>query len=160
MTRSKLPPQYATFIVPLNINKLDFRDYLYHAYSIKTVSITSRIFAQAVTNTGKPGIDRPGQGLHRPKPVKKMTVLMEEPFVWPEPPDEEALEEEFNVTQFRAGQELQQLTQEQQAKGDRFVDETDREAMRAQAKRLLAGKERWKPPAKEEGNWSVRRGAA
>ena len=26
------PPNFATFLVPLNLNKLDMRDYLFHAY--------------------------------------------------------------------------------------------------------------------------------
>jgi large subunit ribosomal protein L23 len=81
-----LPPSFASFIVPLNLNKLDLRDYLYNAYGIEVRGVRSYIQQQKLTQ-GKPNALRqtPRQWF-RPRSVKRMTVEMVKPFVWPEEP--------------------------------------------------------------------------
>jgi large subunit ribosomal protein L23 len=72
--------------VPLNLNKLDLRDYLYNAYGIEVRGVRSYIQQQKLTQ-GKPSAQRqvPRQW-HRPRSIKRMTVEMVKPFVWPEEP--------------------------------------------------------------------------
>jgi large subunit ribosomal protein L23 len=69
--------------VPLNFSKYDLRDYLYHAYDIKTFSIRSRIKLMPVRDAE----DIPNH-LFRETIEKYMTVEMEKPFVWPEKPED------------------------------------------------------------------------
>ena len=85
-----LPPNYASFWVPLNFNKLDIKDYLKRAYNVDVLKVRSYVEQQNVTREMPRG--RQGYGaLRRPMSKKRMTVEMTEPFVWPEPPtDHEA----------------------------------------------------------------------
>jgi large subunit ribosomal protein L23 len=78
-----LPPNFAQFVVPLNINKLDLRDYLLHAYGVEVLNVRSFITQRKIERT-KPGTT----GLHyyRPRSIKKMTVELVKPFVYPEEP--------------------------------------------------------------------------
>jgi ribosomal protein L23 len=76
-----LPPTYAKFLVPLNLNKLDIRDYLFHSYNVRVLRVRSFIEQQKVQTNNK------GQKF-RPKAVKKMCVEMDKPFVWPEEPED------------------------------------------------------------------------
>jgi large subunit ribosomal protein L23 len=83
-----LPPTYASFIVPLNLNKLDIKDYLYNAYGIHVLSVRSFVQQQRVRQD-KPNAKRPAyRRWFRPRAIKKMTVEMDKPFVWPEEPDD------------------------------------------------------------------------
>lgn len=90
-----LPPQFASFIVPLNFNKLDLKDYLYHAYNVPVLSVRSYVQQQRVRQD-KPGAKLPKQARwYRPRSIKKMTIEMADlpgggPFVWPD--EEEDLE--------------------------------------------------------------------
>ena len=62
----------ASFKVPLNINKLDLKDYLYHAYGIPVLSVRSyikQVPAQKREGTAK---------WYRPRSLKRMIVEMDE----------------------------------------------------------------------------------
>ncbi len=84
----RLPPTYARFIVPLRMNKLDIRDYLYHAYGVTVLSVRSFVQQQKVRHD-KPDAERPRpRRWFRPRAIKRMTVEMERPFVWPEEPED------------------------------------------------------------------------
>ena len=48
------PPRFASFITPLNLNKLDLKDYLYNAYGVHVLSVRSYVQQQRVRE-GKPG---------------------------------------------------------------------------------------------------------
>ena len=78
-----LPPTMARFLVPLNFNKYDLRDYLFHAYGVRALKIRSYVDQQPVTrnNAGR---------IIRPQSLKRMTVDMDKPFVWPSPPEDMA----------------------------------------------------------------------
>lgn len=89
---SKLPPTFASFIVPLNLNKLDLRDYLWHAYGVPVIGVRSYIQMQKLRQD-KPGSIRISpRKWFRPRSIKKMTVEMERPFIWPEVPVGDELE--------------------------------------------------------------------
>lgn len=83
-----LPPNYAQFKVPLNINKLDLKDYLLHVYSVKVLSVRSYIQQQKVQRAKPADMNRPVIKWYRPRAIKKMTVELEEPFVYPPPPED------------------------------------------------------------------------
>lgn len=83
MRTPHLPPNFAQFIVPLNINKLDLRDYLFHAYGVEIYSVRSYITQQKVQRT-KPGFV--ATRYYRPRSIKKMTVELVKPFVYPDEP--------------------------------------------------------------------------
>lgn len=83
----KLPPRFASFIVPLNLNKLDLRDYLYNCYGVRVLGVRSYIQQQKVRQD-RPGEKRPAQRRwFRPRAIKKMMVELEKPFVWPDEPE-------------------------------------------------------------------------
>jgi large subunit ribosomal protein L23 len=89
---NKLPPTFASFIVPLNLNKLDLRDYLWHAYGVPVISVRSYIQLQKMRQD-KPNASRPApRRWYRPRSIKKMTVEMDRPFVWPAEPTGDELE--------------------------------------------------------------------
>lgn len=138
------------------MNKLDLRDYLWHAYGVRSLGITTRILPNAVQESN-PNVERPVRSLFRPAPTKKMTVLMDKPFVWPSPPEKNVREEQFNTTQFRAASLEQEKQADKMRKRDTYVDVEDRKAMREQAERLLKGREKWRPPGAKDGSWAVRK---
>ncbi|KAF8543521.1 ribosomal protein L23-domain-containing protein [Trichophaea hybrida] len=78
-----LPPTIAQFIVPLKVNKLDLRDYLQHVYNVKALNVRSFITQQKIERH-KPGY----HSTHycRPKSIKKMTVELMTPFLYPKEP--------------------------------------------------------------------------
>lgn len=84
----KQPPNFASFIVPLNLNKFDLRDYLYNGYGVRVKNVRSFIQQQKVRQD-KPSAQRPAQRKwFRPRSIKKMMVELERPFDWPEVPQD------------------------------------------------------------------------
>lgn len=82
------PPTFASFLVPLNLNKLDLRDYLWNGYGVRVKGVRSYIQQQKVRQD-KPGAKRPAQRRwYRPRAIKKMMVELEEPFAWKEEPED------------------------------------------------------------------------
>ncbi|KAL0633310.1 mitochondrial 54S ribosomal protein YmL41 [Maublancomyces gigas] len=80
-----LPPNFVQFIVPLNINKLDLKDYLHHAYGVECLSVRSYIEQQKIMQTKRHLGERHVEW-YRPRAIKKMTVELAEPFIYPEEP--------------------------------------------------------------------------
>ncbi len=75
-------------MVPLNLNKLDLRDYLYNVYNIKVLSVRSFV-AQSPVRQDKPDAERPKpRKWYREKAKKYMIAEMERPFVWPDVPED------------------------------------------------------------------------
>lgn len=85
---AKHTPYQAKFIVPKSFNKMDLRDYLYHLYGIRAFKITTQLIAGKYTREG--AIAR-----HRTPQIKKMTVDLMDPFIWPEEPEKK--KEDFNI---------------------------------------------------------------
>ncbi|KAK3323477.1 hypothetical protein B0T19DRAFT_426116 [Cercophora scortea] len=84
--KPKQPPNLATFVVPLTFNKLDLRDYLFHAYNVEVLAVRSFINERAPIRDGDRG------KWYRPRAQKMMIVELAKAFVWPEVPDEAARE--------------------------------------------------------------------
>lgn len=82
-----LPPNFVQFIVPLNINKLDLKDYLYHVYGVQCLSVRSYIEQQKIAQTKRHLGERHVEW-YRPRATKRMTVELVEPFIYPEAPTE------------------------------------------------------------------------
>jgi large subunit ribosomal protein L23 len=143
------PANFASFTVPLWFSKLDLRDYLFHAYNVRINGVRSYVKLQRVTQ-GKPfmvdgnAYARPQyKRWHRPPSIKKMTVELERPFVWPEVPLDMS---DFNQKQVQNYNEETKAIQEKQGSlGDTMINEERRLSMREQAKALLEGKAKWKP---------------
>lgn len=81
-----LPPNFAQFIVPLNFTKLDLKDYLLHAYKVKVLSVRSYVVQQKVKRIKN--LIEPRKEYYRPRAIKKMTIEMEKPFVYPAEPSD------------------------------------------------------------------------
>jgi large subunit ribosomal protein L23 len=80
-----LSPYHARFLVPLDFSKYDLRDYLYHAYNVKCFNIRSYVKQMPIRDT----VQQPRHWF-RPDSKKYMTVEMEQPFVWPELPEDKS----------------------------------------------------------------------
>jgi len=77
-------------MVPLSFNKFDLRDYLFHAYAVRTLTIRSFIKQLPIQRVQR-GSKRDVIGRrrsYRPKSLKRMTVELESPFAWPEGPED------------------------------------------------------------------------
>ncbi|KAI9801801.1 MAG: hypothetical protein M1825_003174 [Sarcosagium campestre] len=142
-----LPPDHASFIVPLNLNKFDIRDYLYHAYGVRVISVRSFVQQQKVQDD-RPNARIPAQNRHyRPRAIKKMTVLMHKPFVWPEEPedlspwDKQAFDDQND--------ENEPGSQMDPKRGERPSPE--RRPIAEQAQQLLDGSRPWKPRWEDVG---------
>ncbi|KAG6995624.1 lon protease, peroxisomal [Physcia stellaris] len=90
------PPTWASFHTPLWFSKLDIKDYLYHCYGLKVLSVRSYVIQRKV-RMDKEGKKRPVQNRwFRPQSLKKMTVELAQtgegqgPFVWPEDPEDKS----------------------------------------------------------------------
>lgn len=142
---SRLPPTHARFIVPLNMNKLDMRDYLYHAYNVRTLSIRSFVEQQPVRQ-GRPNAIKPTfKRWFRPRAIKKMTVELEQPFVWPKAPEGEELEHWNHDTYTKSQKENEEFQERRGRLADTMFSQKDRDVMHDQAEALLQGKAKWTP---------------
>ncbi|KAF2164950.1 hypothetical protein M409DRAFT_67643 [Zasmidium cellare ATCC 36951] len=138
-------PHHAKFQVPLWFSKLDLRDYLWHAYNVETYSARSYVKLSPV---------RPKEGhhprrWHRKRSRKFMTVELARPFVWPAEPED--LSEWSADTVQGASKEQRSFQELQGSTKDTIVNEERRERMREQARALLEGKAKWKPPVRSFG---------
>ena len=140
-----LPASYAKFHVPLWFSKLDLRDYLYHVYNVRIISVRSYVKQQRVTMKELNGRTQPNRW-HRPRAHKFMTVELERPFVWPEEPEDYS---EWNQDEVEESEKEQKKFSElHSATSDTIMNEDRRKSMREQAKALLEGREKWKPVAR------------
>lgn len=141
-----MPASFARFIVPLSMNKLDLRDYLYHAYNVRVVSVRSFIDQQKVTQ-GKPNAPKMQiKRWFRPRAIKKMIVELESPFVWPELPNKDELNENWSKdTHDQAKTDNDKYSEQRGRLADTYVDRGERKSMREQARALLERREQWKP---------------
>ena len=88
---AKHTPYQAKFVVPRYFNKLDLRDYLYHVYGLRALNVTTQLlWARWQRQT-------PRSPRYRETQIKKMTIEMEDPFVWPEEPTPEEKHKMLNL---------------------------------------------------------------
>ncbi|KAF7870037.1 hypothetical protein EAF04_004821 [Stromatinia cepivora] len=137
-----LPPSFASFIVPLNLNKLDMRDYLWNAYGIEVRAVRSYIQAQKLKE-GKPGQKIPTpRKWFRPRSIKRMMVEMERPFVWPEEPKDFSA---WDKEGLKKRQEHEEELQAEQYPDAKQKPSKERLSIAEQARKILQGKEKWAP---------------
>lgn len=77
---AKHTPYQAKFIVPKSFNKLDLRDYLFHVYGLRAMNVTTQLLHGKYTRVNI------ASSRFRGPQIKKMTIDMAEPFIWPEEP--------------------------------------------------------------------------
>lgn len=80
---AKHTPYQAKFIVPKSFNKLDLRDYLFHLYGLRALNITTQLLHGRYVRLSA------FSGRFRGPQIKKMTIEMEQPFIWPEEPEKD-----------------------------------------------------------------------
>ena len=80
----RLEPYHAVFEVPLNLSKLHLRDYLWHLYGVKSLSIRSTVLPGILRRKYK-WKDLPLRvgPMRRTKARKKMIVQLAKPFRYP-----------------------------------------------------------------------------
>ncbi|MCJ1275783.1 hypothetical protein MMC21_003586 [Puttea exsequens] len=135
------PANFASFLTPLWLNKLDLKDYLYHAYGVQTLHVRSFIIH------GKVVRDTLNKRVSRLPQQKKMTIEMppDQPFVWPEEPEDKS-PWDWAITQAgeKAKKEREEgVTEQGNMKGG--PGKKERETLRERAKALLKGKATWRP---------------
>lgn len=106
---------------------------------MRALSVRSFIKQQAITSVQRgTSRDLPGKRRqYRPRAIKKMTVELDKPFVWPEAPKDLS---KWDGERFR---KLQEEAQRQQNR-DPSARLREAQGVAEVAQRLLAGKERWK----------------
>ncbi|KAK3390926.1 hypothetical protein B0H63DRAFT_126477 [Podospora didyma] len=144
--KPRQPPTMATFVVPLKFNKLDLRDYLFHAYNVKVLAVRS--FVNQPPPQRKNGVAN-GKW-YRPRSMKMMIAELAQPFVWPDAPaveDRTAFdyeiwnrmnsEREKSIAHQSAAQEGDIIMRSQQKLSG------DRRQLQNEAKKLLKSAPRW-----------------
>ncbi|KAL8808545.1 MAG: hypothetical protein Q9182_000096 [Xanthomendoza sp. 2 TL-2023] len=139
------PPNTATFLTPLNINKLDLKDYLYNLYGIHVLTIRSYV-QHAKVRIDKPGAPVPKPRRHyRPRSTKKMTIEMppQHPFLYPAAP------EDFEPWDKERKEKAQEEREGEQELMGTFaarlgVSEGERTKVRRQMEELVRGTKVWK----------------
>ncbi|KAI9836733.1 MAG: hypothetical protein M1838_004967, partial [Thelocarpon superellum] len=140
-----LPAKYATFIVPLHFNKLDLKSYLHNAYAVSVLSVRSYVQQQRVRQD-KPSALRPKpRRWFRPRAIKKMTVEMTSPFVWPAEIEDY---EPWGRDMFDRANQAREEERERMVKGAEpgkaGLPSPERGLLAQQAERLRRGLEPWR----------------
>lgn len=126
--------------MPLNLNKLDMRDYLWNVYGINSLAVRSYI-EQKKVQQDKPGALRPApRRWHRPRSIKHMLIEMDKPFAWPdEPKDLSGWDKET----YDAAKRQREREQDAGRTEARTKASGERVSIREQARLLLRGEEKW-----------------
>lgn len=137
--KPRQPPNLATFVVPLQFNKLDMRDYLWHVYNVEVTAVRSFV------NQFRPRQKHGHTGrTFRPRSGKMMIAELVKPFTWPEQPQEKDLED-FDITMHKRLNKNRQKSLDQQMNPGFIPLRTqteipaDRRALRAEANEILNG---------------------
>ncbi|KAJ1805706.1 mitochondrial 54S ribosomal protein YmL41, partial [Coemansia sp. RSA 2599] len=115
---ARLAKNQAAFRVPLNVNKLDIKDYLTHLYNVTVTDVRTTVFA------GKLGTNRFTGQKERSSRIKKAIVTIKEEFEYPK---------EADVDKHFGGLELkyEQMRRANKLKGWRIRPSMDMMALRA-----------------------------
>lgn len=150
-----VPAKFATFKVPLQFNKLDLRDYLYHAYNVGVRSVRSFVIQKRPERRGRDGVS--GQW-YRPRAEKMMTAELEQPFVWPaEPKDKKDKAPWDKEMHDRTERERERQMKFQEKHGRLPIPDAGKDkrlkAMADQAQALLQGRTRWSNHVRLDDRW-------
>jgi large subunit ribosomal protein L23 len=139
--------------VPLQFNKLDLRDYLFHAYNVETTSVRSFI------NQAEPRKKGNHQGSwYRPRAQKMMIAELVKPFVWPEPPAETE-REAFDYDMFKKLNKTRQENMRMQMNPSdiplrtKVPEPKERKLLKEQAEEFLKSGE-WKSGTAGSTKWT------
>lgn len=141
LREAQKPPNFASFLTPLWLNKLDLKDYLYNAYGVQVLHVRSYIIHGKVVRDGRTG------HLSRLPQQKKMTIEMPQsrPFVWPEEPEDQA---PWDVEVQRAVEKERRVQLDDRSDQGTVMGvpvEGEKKSLKEQANALLTGKARWRP---------------
>ncbi|CAG8954722.1 hypothetical protein HYFRA_00004645 [Hymenoscyphus fraxineus] len=137
----RLSPHFASFLVPLNLNKLDMRDYLYNCYGIAARNVRSYVQMQKVQQDKNNAKRVSPRRWHRPRSIKKMMIEMDAPFVWPKTPEDFTQWDKDFVEKKAAAN---QKARDAQGPGGATKPPAERKSIAEQAKELLEGKKEWR----------------
>lgn len=143
--------------MPLEFNKLDFRDYLWNVYKVQVKGVRSFINPSPPIQNG----DRMGRGMWtRRKPEKMMKVELVKPFVWPDKPEELDEWDNRTFTEVDKEQERQLVaahrnrdTSPVMRDENSYNQDLHVKLMRMHAQELLSGKRTWKSGATLDEKW-------
>ena len=127
------------------------RDYLFHAYNVNTKAIRSYIPPMRVERRIR--VSKPAQRRRfRPRGIKKMTVELEKPFVWPSEPKDygpwdrarwrESMGKPENKEQ-EVRQKNVKVIKRSRVKSHESSEVESRSQLRRLAEDLLSGKRKW-----------------
>ncbi|KAJ9496535.1 mitochondrial 54S ribosomal protein YmL41 [Exophiala xenobiotica] len=142
MRTPHLSPNYAAFDVPRHFSKLDLKAYLKNVYNVDVLHIRSVVVQQKVDR--KQPVSQYTQGpLYRPASIKKMTVQLAKPFVYPEEiKDLDPWERDDFWTAMKAEFARQRM---RSSWGTTKPNVEHRKSIAQQAQDLLKGKTKWAP---------------
>ncbi|KAJ2373058.1 mitochondrial 54S ribosomal protein YmL41 [Coemansia sp. RSA 2607] len=125
---ARLAKNQAAFRVPLNINKLDIKDYLTHVYNVTVTDVRTTVFP------GKLAVNRYSGQKERSSRIKKAIVTMKEEFEYPK---------EANTDKDFGGLEMkyETLRRANKLKGWRIRPSVEMMAMRSQVRESRAATE-------------------
>ncbi|KIH90115.1 mitochondrial ribosomal protein [Sporothrix brasiliensis 5110] len=176
-------PYFATFQVPLRFNKLDLRDYLYHAYGVEvravrswlTPQIPRRRYVEMQDDDNTRDIVAVGKGQwYRPQPIKRMMVELVKPFAFPEPPavptkeqlgteDDPRKDWDYDMNKRLVAQQKAQEDDQQRMMHERkflLRGEADhvpafRVGLARQARELVTGERKWRNDVELDERWET-----
>ncbi|KAF4994455.1 hypothetical protein FGRMN_5785 [Fusarium graminum] len=153
LRKEHLPPNEATFQVPLRFTKFDLRDYLWNLYDVEVTKVRSYVKQQPLTQRNSHS-----RSWYRPKPLKVMTVELAKPFQWPELPEDTS---PWSNQLWKMREEMLEKRNEQHIQQQRFkIPLKSKEPMSKErkelsdfAKKLVSGEEKWSNDINLDPKW-------
>ncbi|KAL7760377.1 hypothetical protein ACKLNR_010467 [Fusarium oxysporum f. sp. zingiberi] len=143
LRKDHLPPNEATFQVPLRFTKFDLRDYLWNLYNVEVIKVRSYVKQQPLTQRNSHS-----RSWYRPKPLKVMTVELAKPFQWPELPEDKT---PWSNQLFQMREDMLEKRNQEHIAQQRFeiplkskqLPSKERQELAKLAQKLLSGEEKW-----------------
>ncbi|KAM0563337.1 hypothetical protein ACHAPJ_001055 [Fusarium lateritium] len=153
LRKEHLPPNEATFQVPLRFTKFDLRDYLWNLYNVEVTTVRSYVKQQPLTQRNSYS-----RSWYRPKPSKIMTVELAKPFQWPELPEDKA---PWSNQLWKMREDLMEKRNDEHIHKQRFQiplkskepTSKERQELADLAKRLQSGEEKWSNDVVLDPKW-------
>lgn len=150
-----MPPNEASFQVPLRWTKFDLRDYLWNLYNVEVRKVRSYVKEMPLTRrSGYMNL------WYRPQAKKIMTVELCQAFQWPEVPENK---EAWNKEMFDRRQEMQEKQtldqkREQEQKGklrSKLPLTHERKELAKLARQMLSGEVKWSNDVELDPKWDA-----
>ncbi|RSL53121.1 hypothetical protein CEP51_014941 [Fusarium floridanum] len=148
-----LPPNEATFKVPLRFTKFDLRDYLWNLYNVEVTKVRSYVKQQPLTQRNSHS-----RSWYRPQPLKIMTVELAKPFQWPEVPEDK---QPWSNQLWQMREDLMDKRNDEHIQRQRFQIglkskepwTKERQALADVAKKYMSGEEKWSNDVVLDPKW-------